>query len=350
MHNDATLYYNPKAVVMHGPEFGTLVDFDTVSAHSWAVAGFPRAEATISAQRCIVSMLRRVLDQVVGDSPPSGCSEWTSLTNAGLSSSHDSALWSSYYHQPFLQPSKFVPEVLVEKACDALRLVEDGIELRQTSPEYMRRYALQHKATRFFVDEVTANERFEATAWSMMSHWTNQLATLQRIAVAFETLQRALRASGDTTEPGQSLTKSGNAAMEAFGRFIITNLIEQYDGMFHLLINVSPVKDSFGSNGKGEVHSRKVDDPLERVYFAAGWLRASVEQPLLGTSSYALSMLIEELPASACDKTMGFHLSTMALLDEFYRAWSWSQVGTYHGRGVENATHKDADAKYQIGI
>jgi hypothetical protein len=101
--------HNPRAVILHGPQYGKLVKFDVHAAHSWQQAGYPRAKLTFAVQQEISNMLSAVVDLLKTGAGSSGNTKWTAMVSGGLQSGHEKAQWSSYYNQEFAPPRSSTP-------------------------------------------------------------------------------------------------------------------------------------------------------------------------------------------------------------------------------------------------
>lgn len=79
-------HYSPKAVVIHGEDYGKLVDWDKGSAHRGDILGFPRASLVFEAQAWIMKVLCRVAETILDDIDPNDDSvpirvyKWKDLT------------------------------------------------------------------------------------------------------------------------------------------------------------------------------------------------------------------------------------------------------------------------------
>lgn len=145
--------HNDNAVVMHGENYGKLVPFAVNSAHSWKEVGYPRAELTFWVQASLSAALVAVVDLIVEGGKPLGNAKWTTFLSKGLRGAYEEALWGSYYHQEYTPPSRFDPEVISEKASNHLNMLADEMELMQTDPKHMYRYALELKKDTFISDD-----------------------------------------------------------------------------------------------------------------------------------------------------------------------------------------------------
>jgi hypothetical protein len=151
--------HNANAVVMHGERYGELVPFAVNSAHSWKEVGFPRAQLTFFVQERISAALSAVVDLIIDGEKPLGSAKWTAFLSKGLRSAYEDALWGSYYHQEFTPPSHFDPEVISEKASNHLNMLVDEMELAQTDPKHMYRYALELKKDTFVSEDGEKSRR-----------------------------------------------------------------------------------------------------------------------------------------------------------------------------------------------
>jgi len=132
--------YNPRAVIMHGEQYGRLVDFDVNAAHGWQQAGFPRAILTLIVQQMIAETLSKAVCAIVADAEPTGHDKWTAMVSKGLRSAHQEALWSSYYHQEFTLPAQFEVDAILEK----IRMSEHSYRRDRAHADRSRLHAPMH--------------------------------------------------------------------------------------------------------------------------------------------------------------------------------------------------------------
>jgi hypothetical protein len=152
--------YNGSAVVMHGEQYGRVVDFDADSAHVWRQAGYPRAIMVFEVQHAVAKMLRDVVDSIVADAEPTGNFKWTAMLSKGLRSAHEEALWSPYLNQEFAAPATLDMDVILEKVRNQLNVLVDETELMQTNPDYMRQCIRDAKANTFILFATNKNNQY----------------------------------------------------------------------------------------------------------------------------------------------------------------------------------------------
>lgn len=323
--------HNAQAVVMHSDRYGILTKFDVNSAHGWETAGFPRAILTFQAQNDIAAMLSAAVNFIVGDAKPSGSLEWNTLVSSGLRSAYHDVLWSSYHHQELAPPSKFDPDVLLEKAQNHLNSLVDDMELMQTSPEQMRQYVLDVKASTWFYYEGSRSTEQEWTsiAQNMAAGWTNELCRWQRIVAECEHLKETLARTGMNVEPGTRLNKIADAAMRCFGA-TLSSLLKEIVVRHTLpsLKTISMMRASLKRIGKvGDLNLSQKGDRVKHLMGSLGLYRIGDHQDGI---SWHLGKLKVELEGVTYSKSVEHWLSGMALLDDLCDSWRWRQMTDYH--------------------
>ncbi|KAI1088336.1 hypothetical protein F5B19DRAFT_486016 [Rostrohypoxylon terebratum] len=137
-----------KHMVMHGPQYGTLVDWEEDAAHRVDILGFPRARLVLEAQALILTTLRSIVDKILLDadrSLPHQTHKWLELTaNASFKRTGEVESWSPYTNQAFSAPPLFDPENLLSLINTRLEASSDHLWHLQCEPAYMRRHIKIH--------------------------------------------------------------------------------------------------------------------------------------------------------------------------------------------------------------
>lgn len=133
------IQYCELGMIMHGPEYGSLVDWNEQAAHRSEMIGFPRAQLVLEAQQFLSRFLRNVVEQLVGDLDATSSKDDTDeLPQPQPQSLGRVESWSVYTHQPFSPPPKFDILMIIDKATAQLEMSAERLWLLQTSPEYLR--------------------------------------------------------------------------------------------------------------------------------------------------------------------------------------------------------------------
>lgn len=147
--------FSPKCVVMYGPKYGDLVEWEVKAAHRADILGFPRARLTLEAQALLLRFLRGVVDQIldVDGSSPEGeqlrlweseqprVEKWTALVSAGaFRRPGELEFWSSYLYPAFSAPPSLNSARLVELARAHREAAADHLAGLQCDPVYMLRF------------------------------------------------------------------------------------------------------------------------------------------------------------------------------------------------------------------
>lgn len=135
--------FSPKCVIMYGPRYGELVDWEAAQAHRADILGFPKARLILEAQAYLLSGLRRVVCKIlegVDLNQPGSSEKWKLMTNLGFRHSNEVELWSPYTNQAFSAPPAFSIDKLLSIVQVRLEAQNDHLFFLQTEPAYMRRY------------------------------------------------------------------------------------------------------------------------------------------------------------------------------------------------------------------
>lgn len=135
--------YTDKCVIMYGPRYGELVDWQAGPAHRADIMGFPRARLVLEAQAYLMGGLRKIVDKIMdgADMSKQSISEkWRLVTSLGFKQTGAVEIWSPYTNQGFSAPPVFNINNLISIVQTRSDAVSDHLWLLQTEPAYMRRY------------------------------------------------------------------------------------------------------------------------------------------------------------------------------------------------------------------
>lgn len=130
-------------VIMHGPHYGELTEWDMDEAHCCNIIGFPRAKLILEAQQHILGFLRKVVGLIlegVDINTPGASDKWVAMTSLGFKQTQNIEYWSPYVNQPFSAPPVFDAGYLVSIVKTKLNDTGDNLWLMQTDPSYMRHF------------------------------------------------------------------------------------------------------------------------------------------------------------------------------------------------------------------
>ena len=135
--------YSGKCVVMYGPGYGELVDWEAGPAHRADIIGFPKACLILEAQACLMRVLRQIVNKIlegVDLKKAATAEKWKIMTKFGFRHTNEIELWSPYTNQAFSAPPAFSIDNLISIARTRLEAMGDHLWFLQTEPVYMRRY------------------------------------------------------------------------------------------------------------------------------------------------------------------------------------------------------------------
>lgn len=135
--------YSAKCVIMYGPRYGELVDWQAGPAHRADIIGFPKACLILEGQAYLMGALRKIVDKIlegVDLSKPTTPEKWKLMTQLGFRHTNEVELWSPYTNQAFSAPPVFSIDNLISIAQTRLDALADHLWVLQIEPHYMRRY------------------------------------------------------------------------------------------------------------------------------------------------------------------------------------------------------------------
>ncbi|CAG8950578.1 hypothetical protein HYFRA_00002787 [Hymenoscyphus fraxineus] len=189
-------------MLMHGPRYGELVEWDARAAHAEEIIGFPRARMVLEAQEILLKFLRKVVEQLVEGIKPDSDQPSLPLFRVELKRSGRIDLWSTYVNQPFSPPPFFDINDMMEKAIARKNMVGDHLWLIQTDPAYLRR-VIQIAAEGYPEGHPTEEVHDFAVAeiyYNVWCYWS--WATIVEACVNVRTMQLKFR---DFIYPGRPL-------------------------------------------------------------------------------------------------------------------------------------------------
>lgn len=232
-------HFNSQCVVMWGKDYGKLTPWETNAAHRVDIIGFPRGEMILEAQSYLMGFLRQLAEAICGPEleQESGATNWKQYVSSGFNHS-GGAYCSDFAFGPFLAPPVFDIDQLSAKAKARLDATADYLELLQTEPAYMRRYAKvvgqahligQHQ-NEDFGHQMISNE----ITGDLAMHWF-----WLGICEGFEHAKSAYHRYSGLIRRGQALPKEVNDALGAL-EVLLVNAVHQRSLQLQLLISQRP--------------------------------------------------------------------------------------------------------------
>lgn len=138
--------YNKNCVVMHGPGYGNLTNWQARSTYAWDTIGFPGAILLLEAQMKLSQTLKSIVDELLAGGPEAhdSCSIDQALDLKLKKPTEKSScveFASSYINQPFSSPPAFDINSLLDIPQTQVNFHTDHLWLLQTDPLSLRNYA-----------------------------------------------------------------------------------------------------------------------------------------------------------------------------------------------------------------
>jgi hypothetical protein len=134
-----TTVSNPNCIIVQGPRYGEVVEWNAELAHSGEILGFPRAQLMLEAQTRLLAILRDVVDNslqrnLATGSPAENCI----VSELCFKDARSYEFTSNYLNQPFSATPAFDILKLLSIAQARRNAASDHVWLLQTDPSYMR--------------------------------------------------------------------------------------------------------------------------------------------------------------------------------------------------------------------
>ncbi|KAI1402587.1 hypothetical protein F4819DRAFT_272081 [Hypoxylon fuscum] len=240
--------FSEKCVIMHGPRYGSLVNWEEAPAHRSDILGFPRARLVLETQAFIMTTLRSIVDKIlegVDDSYPVRNQKWHELTaNAGFKRTGEVEFWSPYTNQAFSAPPVLDIDYLLSLAKTRLDATGDHLWHLQCDPAYMRRHMkIQFRKSIFKIAEENeaakhfAYETFVEVLGHFWWHW---------IEIECKNVSDLHRRFRDSVYPGHPLPPRYNRAIGALELFLVNQVILRVK----ILYNIIPYSPGFSQHWK----------------------------------------------------------------------------------------------------
>jgi hypothetical protein len=146
--------FNSRCVVVHGHNYGKLVDWNAQQMHRREIMGFTKAYFVFTAQSRMMAFLRRFVSGLLAEANEAPIytlnPKWSQLINTDFSRFGSTSSWSTDSLKPFSAPPSFDPQKIMELIASRHRAVKDEVELLQTDPAYIQFHARELASAHFF--------------------------------------------------------------------------------------------------------------------------------------------------------------------------------------------------------
>ena len=220
--------YCSGSIIMHGPHYGEITEWDKAAAHRWASIGYPRAGLILEAQESIMRLLRGVVDLLLEDiniSLPGAAEKWNQATAIGFKQTNSLEFWSPFINQPFSAPPLFKIANLVSIAKAKKEAAEDHLWLLQTQPSYMRR-AIRDLGSATVYEGANRQSMFCTIAIELVDE-LNAFGVWRNILEECENVQHQDNRFRDSIHPGERLPKQYDQALGALELMLVNQMHHQ---------------------------------------------------------------------------------------------------------------------------
>ncbi|CRG82823.1 hypothetical protein PISL3812_00169 [Talaromyces islandicus] len=207
--------FSTKCVIMHGLQYGDVVDWHPVPAHRGDIIGFPKARLILEAQSHLMRTLRNIVDNIFGgiDSNVTTTSDkWKNMTVAGFSHTNEVEYWSVYTNPAFSPPPVFSISNLVSISQTRLEAEGDHLRFLQASPAYMRRHVKKPLMQGEFY-KLMCSDQVGVLIADEIFYSVRLYLEWEGVKLECENVERIYNRMRDSIHRGQSLPRAFDRAM-----------------------------------------------------------------------------------------------------------------------------------------
>ncbi|KAL0769322.1 hypothetical protein CaCOL14_008630 [Colletotrichum acutatum] len=233
--------FSAKCVVMSGPRYGEIVDWDAQQAHSGYTLGFPRARLVFEAQVFLMDVLLRITDEILEGPDTASASartdKWRDLTSIGFQYPGETELWSPYTNPAFSRPPKLDMGYILSMAQTRKEEAIDHLIDLQCDPGYLRRQIKGLFSTTLFRAVVTEDVAMMLAYHIYMEY--QRYYWWYWIEVECKHVRDLHDIFSDSTHPGQTITPKYDLALGALELLLADQVLERTE-RFRSLMPWSP--------------------------------------------------------------------------------------------------------------
>jgi len=219
--------FSAKCVVMYGPRYGDLVDWEAAAAHRADILGFPRARLVLEAQAYLADVLCNIVDKIldgVDDSQPTRTEKWRELTTiSGFKRLGESEFWSPYTNQAFSAPPLLDIDYLLSLAKTRVDAMGDHLWYLQCDVTYMRRHIKI-----LFETEIYKKAKITEAGSLLTTHTCREVMGYywwRWIEIECKHVKQMQKRFGDSIYPGQPLPVRYDRALGALELLLVNQVI-----------------------------------------------------------------------------------------------------------------------------
>ncbi|KAK0382189.1 hypothetical protein CLIM01_00481, partial [Colletotrichum limetticola] len=301
--------FSAKCVVMSGPRYGDVVDWDAQWAHSGYTLGFPRARLLLEAQAFLMDALSRITDEILEGANAAGASaktdRWRDLTSIGFRHPGETELWSPYTNPAFSRPPKLNMGCMVSMAQARKEEAIDHLIDLQCDPAYLRRHIKGLFSNTLFrvldtEDAAMMVARYIHTEYNRYYWW-------YCIEIECKHVRDLHDRFFDSTHPGQPIPPKYDRALGALELLLVNQALERIR-RFKSLMPWSP------GQAKHYSLSKRPGVPLERV--ARGLSRDSNPNTKKALENDPLGWCLHQMMGKPDDYKHFDHAMIFAMIDD----------------------------------
>ncbi|KAF5586836.1 ycfA domain-containing protein [Fusarium pseudoanthophilum] len=218
--------FSPKCVVMYGPRYGSLVNWEAEAAHFGETLGYPRAMLVLEAQAHLLETLCTIVNKILDGVDPlqePRTEKWHDLVSQeAFRETGAVEFWSPYTNQAFSRPPTFNCDYLIALAKSRLDEIGDHLWYLQCDDAYIRRY----------VKMIVATENFKKAPKHLRAMMVTQRAVLdfhsycwwRWIEMECKHVDAVRKRFRDSIHPGSPLPPKYDKAVGALGLLLLNQV------------------------------------------------------------------------------------------------------------------------------
>ncbi|ORX99972.1 hypothetical protein BCR34DRAFT_576209 [Clohesyomyces aquaticus] len=218
--------FSSKCIVMHGPQYGSVIAWDGPSHHRGDILGYPRAILILEAQSLLLTFLRNVTDKLlqgIDESQPPQTQKWSNFLMTGFRRTGEIESWAPYPNQAFSPPPNLNFDYLISLAQTRLDSMNDHLVGLQNDPKYFRYYIKSLLGSSLF--KVIKKDEAAGCLVRLIFHEIQSYHWWKFVEIEFQHAQKTHIRFRDNVYCGQALPRPYDRALGALELFLVNQVI-----------------------------------------------------------------------------------------------------------------------------
>jgi hypothetical protein len=332
--------YCPQSVVMYGPEYGKLADWDEDRAHRWDTVGYPRAQLAIEAQHILYSLLRDVVvDLIKGVEIESMSAKWDELKASSFRRSDEEESWSLFSNQAYCEAPTLDVDRLTAMALSRFAEAQDRLWLLQTDPAHVQAAITYHQNS--VIGKTVQNQGGKKSLYSYIAHCLTY-STIQRVhdwhyvVEECRHLDEVKQRFQDNIHPGEPLPRKYSEAVSCLELLLRSLMLVRAKGLVVLIPKLRgfeqsfdpPLLDATGGSLAIPLVNRDTKEEYERdpLLWCLCQMTMNDDNARMATDAAMIFGFFEDLVAKAAKESARDDRIEASLLDELSELGAVSEL------------------------